>query len=183
MPKPWPVEERTLEGDFRIFRLVRERARSPRTGAAHDFFVLETGDWVNVIPLTADGQVVMVRQYRHGVKRVTLEIPGGLVDDGEDPAEAAARELEEETGYRPERVIHLGSVDAQPALQNNRCHTYLALDSVRVADPAPDAGEDLRVVLVPLDEVPRRIAEGEITHAHVLAAFYWYELWKRRPGT
>ncbi len=182
MPKPWPLVEKTLEGDFRIFRLVRERARSPRTGALHDFFVLETGDWVNVIPLTPEGQVVLVRQYRHGVKRVTVEIPGGLVDDGEDPAVAAARELEEETGYRAGTVVHLGSVDAQPALQNNRCHTYLALGCVRVGDPAPDAGEDLRVALAPVDDVPRMIAAGEITHAHVLAAFYWYELWRRREG-
>ncbi|MHB8762771.1 MAG: NUDIX hydrolase, partial [Deferrisomatales bacterium] len=154
MPRPWPLVQSTVEGDYRIFTLRRDRAVSPRTGAEHDFIVLETRDWVNVIPVTPEGEVVMVRQYRHGVRGLTLEIPGGLVDreDG-DPAEAARRELLEETGYAARELVHLGTVDAQPAFQDNRCHTYLALDVVRVAEPAPDAGEDLRVERVPVAAV------------------------------
>ncbi|NTU59457.1 MAG: NUDIX hydrolase [Deltaproteobacteria bacterium] len=185
MLKHWPVVESVVEKDFRIFSLRRDRAVSPRTGAAHDFFVLETRDWVNVIPVTPDGDVVMVRQYRHGIRQLTLEIPGGIVDhESEDPMDAAGRELLEETGYRAGRIVHLGSVQAQPALQNNFCHTYLALDAERVAEPDPDAGEDLQVVRFPLDDVPRRIRTGEISHGLVLAAFYWYELWLKEgaPG-
>lgn len=185
MPKPWPLVESTLEGDFRIFRLRRDRAVSPRTGAALDFYVLETRDWVNVIPVTPEGDVVLVRQYRHGIRSATLEIPGGLVDD-EDPAAGAARELLEETGYAAREFVHLGTVDAQPALQDNRCHTYLALGAVAVAEPRPDAGEDLVVERFPLAEVPERVRRGDITHGLVLAAFYWYELWQHRatePGT
>lgn len=180
MLKPWPVTESVVEKDFRIFTLRRDRAVSPRTGAAHDFYVLETRDWVNVIPVTPQGEVVMVRQYRHGVREVTLEIPGGIVDhEAEDPRDAAERELLEETGHRAGRWVHLGSVQAQPALQNNLCHTYLALDAVPVAEPTPDAGEDLHVVTFPLDDVARRVHTGEIGHGLVLAAFYWYELWRR----
>jgi ADP-ribose pyrophosphatase len=180
MPKPWSVIESVSEGDYRVFQLRRDRALNPRTGTAHDFFVLESPDWVNVIPVTVDREVVMVRQYRHGVKDFTLEIPGGIMDPEDlDPAQAALRELREETGYWSEDLRHLGTVQAQPALQNNLCHTFLALNAVCVAEPSPDSGEDLNVVTIPLEEIPGRIRADEISHGLVLAAFYWLELWNR----
>ena len=141
-PEIWPLlEEETLQ-DCRIFNVLRARARSPRTGQAHDFYRIESVDWVNVVPLTLDDQVVMVRQFRHGSREVTLEIPGGMVDPGEEPAAAAARELLEETGYRAGDVVSLGRVSPNPALFDNRVHTFLATACTRVAEIVNEGAED-----------------------------------------
>jgi len=155
----------------RVFDLDRALFEPPDGGAAQPFYVIETPDWINVIPLTDDGDVLMVRQFRFGVASHTLEIPGGMCDAGETPAAAAARELREETGYRASTLDALGWVHPNPPIQTNRCYTYLARGLVREGEPQPDANEAFEQVRVPLDDVPRLIADGTITHALVLAAF------------
>ena len=174
LPKPWPIVESRLERTFRIFNLRMDRARSPLSGAEHDFVVIESGPWVNVIALTESREVVLIRQYRHGTRQVTLEIPGGMVEAGDTPLSAAQRELLEETGCRAESWIDLGYVHPNPALQDNRCHTFLALGATRPGPQALDEKEDIAVCLRPLAEVPRLIREGEISHALVIAAFWRY---------
>jgi len=168
---------RTL-AETRIFSLHQSRVVNPRTGGELDAFTLHCPEWVNVIALTSDGAMVLVRQYRHGIERVTLEIPGGMVDPGETPEEAGVRELLEETGYSPQGVVNLGYVDAQPAFQDNRCHTFLLTGCKRTAGLSLDNGEDLSVELVPESEVPELTRRGEISHGLVLAAFHLYHLWK-----
>ena len=181
MPGPWPLVRSALDKSYGIFSVRTDTAGCPRTGQEHDFFVLDSPDWVNVIPLTADDNVVMVSQYRHGTRSICLEIPGGLANPGDTPAEAARRELLEETGYDAEELSFLGSACPQPAIMNNRSVTFLARDVAKVQEPQLDDTEDIEVVLVPLSAIPDMIREGEITNAMVILAFYWHFMGRQSP--
>lgn len=172
LPKPWDIVSSQRRDRLRIFGLRVDRAVSPRTGAAHDFYVLESDSWVNVIPLTRERQVVLIRQYRHGTREVTLEIPGGIVEFGDSPEEAAWRELREETGCGAGEMVGLGFVHPNPAFLDNRCYTFLARDAFCSGPQAQDEKEDIEVLMKPLAEIPRLIREGAITHSLVVAAFY-----------
>ena len=173
---PWPCIRSRPEGSFRVFSVRTDTAVSPRTGVEHDFHIIESRDWVNIIPLTSDPRVVMVRQYRHGSREVTLEMPGGVFDSGDTTEEAAARELLEETGYRAGRWTKIGVANPNQAIFNNRCYTFLAEEIQKVSDLIPDQTEDIEVVLIPLMDIPEMIRTGKIDHAIVIAAFSLYFL-------
>ena len=178
---PWRrVGSKRLQA-CRVFDLDRVRLAPPDGGAEEDFFVLDAPDWVNVVPITRDREVVLIRQFRFGVEDVTLEIPGGMCDDGESPLEAAARELREETGYVAREVVPLGWVQPNPAIQTNRCHSFLALDAGAEGAASPDPHERIEVVRVPLDRIPALVRGGEIRHALVIAAFHF--VWLRESGS
>jgi len=170
--QPWKLIASKQDRSYRVFSLRTDRARSPRTGKEHDFYILESSPWVNVIPITPKNEVVLIRQYRHGIREITLEIPGGLVEQADTPEKAAAKELHEETGYRESAMVPLGKVYPNPAIQNNACYTFLAVNVFPDGNQEQDEKEDIEVLLRPLPEIPRLIREGEITHALVLAAFY-----------
>lgn len=160
-----------------IFDLHRRRASHPDRGQ-RDFFILEAPNWVNIIPLTAKNEVVMVRQFRHGIGEFTLEIPGGMVDpEDPHPMEAARREMVEESGYDSGDIIELGRVHPNPAIQPNYCYTYLARSIRRVAKPVPQGAEETQVTLVPLADIPALIASEKITHALVIAAFSFFHVY------
>lgn len=176
MIKPWPLLRSPSEQSYRVFSIRTDIVLSPRTGLEHEFYVIESNNWVNIIPITDDDQVIMVRQYRHGSKEITLEIPGGLVDTEDTPVEAAARELLEETGYQAEEVGKIGVVNPNPAIFSNRCYTFIARNVKKVRNPMPDQTEDIEVALIPLSKIPELIRKGKIDHAIVIAAFYLYFL-------
>lgn len=177
MVKAWRhLDSRTL-AETRVFTLNAHRRASQETGREGEFYVLHAPDWVNVIAVTPDDWLVLVRQYRHGVERVTLEIPGGMVDPTDASPEAAARrELVEETGFAGGDWKLIGVVDPNPATHANRCFTYLATGVEIVCPPAPDAHEELEVAALPVDRAWRLLADGAITHALVVAAFQWWAL-------
>ncbi len=174
MLKPWETLASEPVGDYRIFRLRKDRCRSPRTQEAHDFYVLEVPDWCNVVALTPDDEIVLVRQWRFGVRAPTLEIPGGMLEPGEDPVEAARRELIEETGFACEAIEPLAQVHPNPAIQDNVCHLALATGCRRVRAPSLDEREDIEVEVTPLGEIPRLIQSGGISHALVVVAFHHF---------
>ena len=170
--KPWELISSKRERSFRIFNLRTDRALSPRTKKEYDFYILESNDWVNIIPITKQNEIVLIRQYRHGIQGITLEIPGGIVEKGDSPEETARRELLEETGCGESGMILLGSVNANPAFLNNSCYTFIAKDVYKIREQKQDDKEDIEVLIKPLDEIPRLIRKGEITHSLILAAFY-----------
>jgi ADP-ribose pyrophosphatase len=160
------------EYNGRIFSIRRERLRSPLTGREDVFDVLEAPDWVNVVALTPEGHVVLIRQFRAGTGTITTEIPGGTVDPGETPLAAARRELAEETGYRSDRWSLIGRVDPNPAFQTNATYTFLAEDARPTTAQHFDDSEAIEVEVRPLDEVPGLVSDGTITHALVVCAFF-----------
>ncbi|RLB42767.1 MAG: NUDIX hydrolase [Deltaproteobacteria bacterium] len=175
-PKTWKVLHSKRDTSYRVFSIRTDTAQSPRNGSVYDFYILESNPWVNVIPITPEGNVVLVRQYRHGIRDLTVEIPGGLVDEGDTPEEAAWRELAEETGYSAEEMISLGAVHPNPAIQNNLCYTFLAKQAHKAGKQHQDTAEDIEVLTRPLSEIPKMIKDGEITHSLVIVAFYRYFL-------
>lgn len=180
MIKPWEKISSEPVGDFRIFTIRSDRKISPRTQEQHDFFVIDCVNWVNVIGVTPEQELVMVEQYRHGSNTVELEIPGGMMDpEDASPEATGARELREETGYEGQSVRLIGQIFPNPAIMSNVCFTVL-VENCRCLHPvAFDHGEDLLTRLVPIGEIPRLVAEGRIQHSLVVVALYHFDLWQR----
>jgi ADP-ribose pyrophosphatase len=171
MSRGWKRISSSVDSDRPAFRILSEQFVSGRTGALIDATIVDSPDWVNVLPITADGNVVLIRQYRFGSVGETLEIPGGLIDPGETPLVAAGRELREETGYRADRITALGSVSPNPAFMRNRLYCFVAEGCVPDGQQDQDPGEDILVELHPLASIDALIARGGMDHALAQIAF------------
>jgi len=180
MPQPWQKVRSTPIGDFRIFTMRSDVKKSPRTGAEHDFYVIDAVNWVNVVAVTPDQQLVMIEQYRHGSETVELEIPGGMMDPHEtDPVVSAVRELREETGYEGQNARVLGKIWSNPAILSNHTITVL-IENCRLKHEVQwDYGEDLATRLVPVAEIPAMVAAEKIGHSLVVVALFYFDLWRR----
>jgi ADP-ribose pyrophosphatase len=173
-PQHWHLEPARQIASTKVFNVNARRGRSAvHPDKSGEFFSLDCPDWANVIAITPDRQVVLIEQFRFGIEEVTLEIPGGIIDPGESPAEACRRELLEETGYAGDEIRMIGRVSANPAIQNNFVHTGLILNARPAADVKLDHLEEIHLRLAPLEEVPRLIRSGAIHHAFVVAAFQY----------
>jgi 8-oxo-dGTP pyrophosphatase MutT (NUDIX family) len=159
----------------RIFGVEAVRYRHPVRTTEREFVVITPPDWVNVIALTPEQHVVLVRQFRYGIDEFSLEIPGGVMDAGEDPISAGLRELREETGFTGAPARLLGSVHPNPAFQSNRAHFILVEDAVKTHDLAWDSDEEMHVLIEPVDSVLAKARAGGITHALVLNALMLFE--------
>jgi 8-oxo-dGTP pyrophosphatase MutT (NUDIX family) len=165
-----------------LFRLRRERFRSRKSGKTHDYYVTHLANGVHAIALTSDQQVVMVRQFRAGSRRDSLETPGGLLDPGEDPCAAGARELLEETGYAGDPPELLCTIWPIPALLSMQISTVVIRNARLIAEPHLDPNEEVALELVPVRDIPEFIKSGRIDHGVCVAGLLWWLALDRFEG-
>ena len=181
-PRRWTTQSSECLFEHRLFTL-EEQALRAANGDRRTALVLHPTDWVNMIAINDSRECLMVRQWRFGIASETIEIPGGMVDRGEEPLAAAKRELLEETGYDAASWTQLGEVEPNPAIQSNRCSSWLATGLRQVAEPMGDGEEEIQLELMPIDNIPGLIQCGVIRHSLVIAAFYFYDRLQRKGST
>ncbi len=174
-PLRWEKLGQSAQLKTRIFDVLGARYRHPARGTEREFIVINPPDWVNVVALTPDHHIVLVRQFRYGIDEFSLEIPGGVMEPGEDPVTAGLRELREETGFTGAPAKLLGSVHPNPAIQSNRCHFVFVEAAVQSHALEWDADEEIHVTTQPIAEVLALAHAGGIVHSLVLNALMLFE--------
>ncbi|WP_161630020.1 NUDIX hydrolase [Desulfogranum mediterraneum] len=172
----WVVAEERELLKTPVATITSGPVRCCRSGREKEFVRFDFSDWVNVVAVTPERRLVMIRQFRYGSRRQEIEIPGGMIDPGEDPVSAACRELLEETGYTGREPNIIGKVCPNPALQRNSCYTVLVRDAVKTAEPRFDDMEDIACFLHSHEEVESMVRQGLIDHGLVLNALMFYRM-------
>ena len=175
-PSLWEKKESELAADCRIFKVFKSRFRHPIREDEGDFYAIDAADWITVVAITEKRELVTVRQFRFGIEALSLEVPAGVMDPGEDPLETGVRELREETGYVGEEAELLGWVYPNPAIQTNRCFVVGISNARRIADTDWDHHEELQTHLIPLIEVPAKMKNGAFRHSLSICALSYYQL-------
>lgn len=171
----WHTHSETKLGDYRILDMYSVDRSNPSGTIRGEFYYLKAHNWVNIMPITKDNKVVLVKQYRHGSDSITLELPAGLVEQGEEPLKAAIRECIEETGYESESQPELlGTVLPNPAFIKNKCYIYLWKDCELKHKQNLDKDEEIEIVVLDFEEVKEKIRTGEINHSIALNCFFFY---------
>lgn len=179
-PKPWTLLGDTNGPELKVFKSRFERRLNPRNGKELECLILDSRDWVNVVALTPTGKAVLVKQFRFGSGSVTIEIPGGVIDPGEEHEAAAKRELKEETGFVSDKWTYLGATEPNPAILNNLCHHWLAEDVILKYELNLDDGEDIAIIISAIDEIREAVSSGRLRHALALAGLS--KVFDLRPG-
>ena len=169
-PKAWDVIRSEPGPDLVLFQARYDWVRNPRNAKSMKAVILECPDWINIVAVTPERKLVVVKQFRFGVAKTTVEIPAGIIEEGETSQQAAIRELLEETGYTTSNWNYLGWAEANPAFLNNICHHWLALDVVKTDAMQLDDGEEIAVRELSLEEVGREITKGSMRNALTLLA-------------
>lgn len=180
-PSRWKKGCARTVATTRVFDIRGQTYTHPVRQVEREFVVIDAPDWVNVVGLTPDGRLVLVNQFRYGIDALSWELPGGMIEAGEDPVVAGLRELTEETGYAGKNARLLGRVHPNPAIMSNRCHVVLVEDAGLAGPPHWDADEEIEVGLFPVEDVLARVRAGEISHSLVVSALFLFEpLWRER---
>lgn len=169
---PWIETGRSQQYDCGWFSVERHDRKSKLSKVEHDYYLVHTKDWVNVVPITTDGRIVFVRQYRQAAEKFGLEVPAGIIEENEEPINAGKRELIEETGYGKGNWQHLGSFYSNPALIKNQVHAFLATPVEIVSKPMPERQEEIEVVILDWLGVNQAIIAGEINNSITIAVLY-----------
>ncbi len=172
----WIIGKRKVVESNRLFTAVKAELKNPRNGEEKEFVRLELADWVNILAITPQQEVVLVRQFRFGSEQMELELPGGVVEAGEPPLKAGVRELREECGFAGENATILTEFSPNPAIQNNTLSVVLVENAIKVAEQQLDPMEDIEVRLVKMDELLTMIKNGTLRHSYTHTVIFHYLL-------
>ncbi|MCX7679166.1 MAG: NUDIX hydrolase [Spirochaetes bacterium] len=176
----WVIEKSESVFRTKIFSINRLLCTHPAKSVTHEFYILHNPDWINVVAIDTAGNFIFVEQHRLGTGTYTLETPAGLIETGEDPVEAAKRELLEETGYEAGKIVLMRKLAANPAIMNNYIYFFLAENCRKICEQQLDIAEDIRVKTFSPQEVQKMLSNGIIDHSIIVTALSLYFMQKEK---